>query len=165
MARVLSFLIRYFSNYNTLLRSDLAARAAPLESFKPCDYIKTFYHKPNYFLKSFLFFHFFNEQLLTYQNKRKWRIAYNNIKAPAVEWDTPLAALKDALEMEKAGCKELLEIERMGDAHLSHFIDDFISRKVDLIKELGSHICELKRCGEGLGVYQFDMLTMMKEKI
>ena len=32
MARVLSFLIRYFSNYYTLLCSDLAARAAPLDS-------------------------------------------------------------------------------------------------------------------------------------
>ena len=30
MARVLNFLIRYFSNYYTLHRSDLAARAAPL---------------------------------------------------------------------------------------------------------------------------------------
>ena len=29
--RVLSFLIRYFSNYYTLHRSDLAARAAPLD--------------------------------------------------------------------------------------------------------------------------------------
>ena len=31
MARVLRFLIRYFSNYYTLHRSDLAARAAPLD--------------------------------------------------------------------------------------------------------------------------------------
>ena len=31
MASVLSFLIRYFSNYYTLHRSDLAARAAPLD--------------------------------------------------------------------------------------------------------------------------------------
>ena len=31
MARILSFLIRYFSNYYTLHRSDLAARAAPLD--------------------------------------------------------------------------------------------------------------------------------------
>ena len=31
MARVLTFLIRYFSNYYTLYRSDLAARAAPLD--------------------------------------------------------------------------------------------------------------------------------------
>ena len=29
--RVLSFLIRHFSNYYTLHRSDLAARAAPLD--------------------------------------------------------------------------------------------------------------------------------------
>ena len=33
MARVLSFLIRYFSTYYTLHRSDLTARAAPLD---PC---------------------------------------------------------------------------------------------------------------------------------
>ena len=31
MARVLGFLKRYFSNYYTLHRSDLAARAAPLD--------------------------------------------------------------------------------------------------------------------------------------
>ena len=31
MARVLSYLIRYLSNYYTLHRSDLAARAAPLD--------------------------------------------------------------------------------------------------------------------------------------
>ena len=31
MARALSFLIRYFSNYYTLHHSDLAARAAPLD--------------------------------------------------------------------------------------------------------------------------------------
>ena len=31
MMRVLNFLIRYFSNYYTLHRSDLAARAAPLD--------------------------------------------------------------------------------------------------------------------------------------
>ena len=31
MVRVLNFLIRYFSNYYTLHRSDLAARAAPLD--------------------------------------------------------------------------------------------------------------------------------------
>ena len=31
MAKVLGFLIRYFSNYYTLHRGDLAARAAPLD--------------------------------------------------------------------------------------------------------------------------------------
>ena len=31
MEKVLGFLIRYFSNYYTLRRSDLAARAAPLD--------------------------------------------------------------------------------------------------------------------------------------
>ena len=35
MARVLGFLIRYFGNYYTLHRSDLAARAAPLDPRLP----------------------------------------------------------------------------------------------------------------------------------
>ena len=35
MARALSFLIRYFNNYYTLHRSDLAARAAPLDPRLP----------------------------------------------------------------------------------------------------------------------------------
>ena len=36
MAKVLGFLIRYFNNYYTLHRSDLAARAAPLDPRLPC---------------------------------------------------------------------------------------------------------------------------------
>ena len=40
MERALSFLIRYFSNYYTLHRSDLAARAAPLDP-------RLYYYKQN----------------------------------------------------------------------------------------------------------------------
>ena len=36
MTRFLGFLIRYFSNYYTLHRSDLAARAAPLDPRLQC---------------------------------------------------------------------------------------------------------------------------------
>ena len=44
MARVFSFLIRYFSNYYTFHRSDLAARAAPLDPrLKTGTRIKIFY--------------------------------------------------------------------------------------------------------------------------
>ena len=45
-ARVLSFLIRYFSNYYTLLRSDLAARAAPLDP--RLHYHRLYYNKLNW---------------------------------------------------------------------------------------------------------------------
>ena len=36
MAKALGFLIRYFSNYYTLHRSDLTARAAPLDPRLDC---------------------------------------------------------------------------------------------------------------------------------
>ena len=42
MTRVLSFLIRYFSNYYTLHRSDLAARAAPLDPRLPLIWCPTY---------------------------------------------------------------------------------------------------------------------------
>ena len=42
MVRALSFLIRYFSNYYTLLRSDLAARAAPLDPRLLCELFLSF---------------------------------------------------------------------------------------------------------------------------
>ena len=38
MARALSFFIRYFSNYYTLHRSDLAAQAAPLDPRLPMNF-------------------------------------------------------------------------------------------------------------------------------
>ena len=37
MAKVLGFLIRYFSNYYTLYRSDLAARAALIDPRLDCE--------------------------------------------------------------------------------------------------------------------------------
>ena len=47
MARVLSFLIKYFSNYCTLHGSDLAARAAPLDPRLMSKYLTQSFRKHN----------------------------------------------------------------------------------------------------------------------
>ena len=47
MEKVLGFLIRYFSNYYTLHRSDLAARAAPLDPRLPKPLLSKGTHRPN----------------------------------------------------------------------------------------------------------------------
>lgn len=43
------------------------------------------------------------------------------------------------------------------DANFCDFIEnEFLQEQVDAIKEIGDHVTNLKRVGEGLGVYMFD---------
>ena len=57
MAKVLGFLIRYFSNYYTLHRSDLAARAAPLDPRLYSILLLTIVGKDNYEIMIYEFTH------------------------------------------------------------------------------------------------------------
>jgi ferritin heavy chain len=42
--------------------------------------------------------------------------------------------------------------------------NEFLQEQVDAIKEIGDHVTNLKRVGEGLGVYMFDkQLSEQKE--
>lgn len=43
------------------------------------------------------------------------------------------------------------------DANLCDFLEtEFLQEQVDAIKEIADHVTNLKRVGEGLGVYMFD---------
>lgn len=43
------------------------------------------------------------------------------------------------------------------DVNLCDFLETYyLQEQVDAIKEIGNHITNLKRVGEGLGVYMFD---------
>ena len=72
MARALGFLIRYFSNYYTLHRSDLAARAAPLDPrlilllFEPPRGLKIFNNKKKFRMILNLTGSFLIQKLLRY---------------------------------------------------------------------------------------------------
>jgi len=108
------------------------------------------------------------QKLMTYQNKRGGRIVLSDIKVPTViEWSDITSALTDALELEKKVNESLLAIHvtasEKNDAHLTNFLEDeFLDEQVESINEIAKHITNVKRCGAGLGVYQFDKLTMSK---
>jgi ferritin heavy chain len=43
------------------------------------------------------------------------------------------------------------------DANMCDFLEsEFLQEQVDAIKEIGDHVTNLKRVGEGLGVFMFD---------
>lgn len=57
--------------------------------------------------------------------------------------------------------QSLLDIHGIGtskeDANLCDFLEsEYLQEQVDAIKELGDHVTNLKRVGEGLGVYLYD---------
>ena len=51
--------------------------------------------------------------------------------------------------------------DKANDAQMTDFIEGtFLVEQVEAIKDISDKITNLKRCGEGLGVYLFDKQTM-----
>jgi len=101
------------------------------------------------------------QMFMEYQNKRGGRIVLQDVKAPDVEWSSHINALESALKLEKKVNETILVLHGIAsqnnDAHLCDFLEsNFLTEQVDSINELGKLIVNAKRCGEGLGVYQFD---------
>ena len=107
------------------------------------------------------------QKLMKYQNKRGGRIVFHDVKAPAKEWTSHISALEDALALEKKVNESLLAIHgiagKHGDAHLCDYLEtEFLDEQVESINEISKLITNAKRCGDNLGTYQFDKLTMSK---
>merc|ERR1712168_1788472 len=105
------------------------------------------------------------EKLMKYQNSRGGRIVLQDIKAPALDWNDHVTALEDALALEKKVNESLLAMHQTAsdnnDAHLADFLEsEFLDEQVEAINKLSKLITNAKRCGDGLGVYQFDHETM-----
>ena len=106
------------------------------------------------------------EMFMEYQNKRGGRIVFQDIKAPSqMSWPSHVVALEQALALERKVNESLLELHgiasRHNDAHLCDFLEgNFLNEQVDAINELAKLIVNAKRCGDGLGVYQFDKHSM-----
>jgi len=102
------------------------------------------------------------QKFMKYQNKRGGRIVLQNITKPDHdEWGTPLAALQVALDLEKTVNQSLLDIHKLashhGDAHLCDFLEtEYLDEQVTSMKEIADMITNVKRVGDGLGVYVFD---------
>ncbi|XP_077302746.1 ferritin 3 heavy chain homolog [Arctopsyche grandis] len=101
-------------------------------------------------------------KFMKYQNKRGGQITLKDVNAPnKINWGSAEDSMQAALELEKEVNDSLLKLHTLatdkGDAHLTDFLEsDFLAEQVESIKELSEHITNLKRVGEGLGVYIFD---------
>lgn len=105
------------------------------------------------------------EKFMKYQNSRGGRIVLQDIKAPAVEWESHVKALEEALALEKKVNESLLNLHKVAsdnnDAHLADFLEaNYLDEQVEAINKLGKMIVNAKRCGDGLGIYQFNLHTM-----
>ena len=104
------------------------------------------------------------ESLTIYLNKRGGQLRYEDVKAPEkAEWGTALNSMQQALDLEKKINSTLLEIvttaERVNDHHLTDYIkSEHLNKNINLIKELGDHVTNLKRVGSGLGEFYFDRI-------
>ena len=101
------------------------------------------------------------EKLIAYQSKRGGRTVFSGLPVPKQEWRSALEALEDALAMEKDVNAALLKLHEVASANndpqFTDFLEgEFLKEQVDSEKELADKITQLKRCGEGLGVYLFD---------
>jgi len=102
---------------------------------------------------------------MKYQNQRGGRIVLQDIKSPEVEWASHIKALEDALALERKVNESLLKLHVTAagnnDAHLCDFLEEnFLDEQVESINEISKLLTNAKRCGDGLGIYQFDKLTM-----
>jgi len=100
------------------------------------------------------------QKFIKYQNKRGGRVVLKEIKTPPAEWTSPLASLEAALALEKDVNERLLKLHQVAednnDSQFSDYIDEFLEEQVDGEKKLADLITNLKRVGDGLGVFIFD---------
>lgn len=99
--------------------------------------------------------------LIDYQNKRGGCVTFSNITLLKQEWNSALEMFQLALIMEKQINQTLLDLhktaENKGDVHCCDFIEStFLTDQVDSAKQLSNLITQLKRCGDGVGLYLFD---------
>jgi len=101
-------------------------------------------------------------KLMKFQNQRGGTIVLQDIKKPEKDcWGTLKDAIQTALQLEKHVNQSLLDLHKVaetkGDSQMCDWIEsNFLTEQVEAIKELGDHMTQLERVGEGLGTYMYD---------
>uniref|UniRef100_A0A1B6D9R2 Ferritin n=1 Tax=Clastoptera arizonana TaxID=38151 RepID=A0A1B6D9R2_9HEMI len=102
------------------------------------------------------------QKFMKYLNKRGGRIVLDDIKALDKQtWTTVEEAFQDALKLEKDVNQSLLNLHftasEKHDANFCDFLEnEFLQEQVDSIKSIGDYITNIRRVGEGLGIFIFD---------
>merc|ERR1712100_204611 len=105
------------------------------------------------------------EKFQKYLLMRGGRLALTDVKAPPTEYESGLAAMEAALQLERDVNDSLLRLhgiaDEKGDKQMTDFLEgNFLNEQVEGIKELGDYVTNLRRVGPGLGEYMFDKETL-----
>ncbi|XP_065057337.1 soma ferritin-like [Rhopilema esculentum] len=105
------------------------------------------------------------QKLLKYMNERGGRVKLVDIGTPANNFGEPLSIMQAVLEHERKVNDSLLDLTHLAEKHndeqLCDFMEDhFLNPEVELLKQVGDHVTNLKRVGDGLGVYMFERETL-----
>jgi ferritin heavy chain len=93
---------------------------------------------------------------------RGGKVVFQDIKMPTKsEWNSPLEAVEDALDLEKAVNQSLLDLHKAADGandpQMTDFIEgEYLKEQVEGAKELADLVTKVKRVGTGLGIYIID---------
>jgi len=127
------------------------------------------------------FFKFFKDQsederehaqnLMKYQNMRGGTIVLKEVAGPPsleLNANQHITSLEKALELERQVNESLLALHAVAskhnDAHLCDYLEsEFLNEQVESINEISKFLTNAKRCGDNLGVFQFDKLGIKKE--
>merc|ERR1711921_33752 len=100
--------------------------------------------------------------LMEYQAKRGGKVVLQDISKPSrMDWGTPLEAMTAVLELEKTLTQTLQHLQTVAaqknDFHLTDFVQqEFVVKKVNIIKEIGDMITKIKMVSNGTGIFTLD---------
>merc|ERR1711872_68049 len=115
-----------------------------------------------FFKRSSCVVHHHGVSLMEYQAKRGGKVVLQDIGKPSrMDWGTPLEAITAVLELEKTVTQTLQQAQTVAkeknDFHLTDFIQqEFVVKKVNIIKEIGDIITSIKRVTDGTGLFTLD---------
>ncbi|KAI8564292.1 hypothetical protein RHMOL_Rhmol03G0169700 [Rhododendron molle] len=113
------------------------------------------------------------EKFMEYQNKRGGKVKLQSILMPPSEFDhaekgDALYAMELALSLEKLTNEKLLTLHavatRNNDVQLADFVEsEFLAEQVEAIKKMSEYVAQLRRVGQGHGVWHFDKMLLHEE--
>merc|ERR1712002_923328 len=115
-----------------------------------------------FFKRSSCVVHQHGVSLMEYQAKRGGKVVLQDISKPSrMDWGTPLEAITAVPELEKTVTQTLQQIQTVAaqknDFHLTEFVQqEFVVKKVNIIKEIGDIITNIKRVTDGTGLFTLD---------
>jgi len=107
------------------------------------------------------------EMLMKYQNERGGRVKFSSLLPPQTEFGgdngsgDALYAMELTLSLEKLVNEKLLTLHAIADEEndpqMADYIEgNFLNEQVEAIKKISDYVAQLRRVGEGHGVYHWD---------